>query len=66
MRFSTFYLKSKSVSSESSFLRNLCGMVEYKMLKSKAEIDLTFFSTLILFSLVNKRRILPNLELLTA
>ena len=41
-------------------------MVEYKMLKSKAEIDLTFFLTLILFSLVNKRRILPNLKLLTA
>ena len=36
------------------------------MLKSKAEIDLTFFLTLILFSLVNKRRILPNLKLLTA
>ena len=41
-------------------------MVEYKILKSKAEIDLTFFLTLILFSLVNKRRILPNLKLLTA
>ena len=52
MRFLTLDLKKKLITSESTFSRSLCGMVIDKMLSSKAEIDLTFFLTLILFSLV--------------
>ena len=48
----TFDLKTKLITSESTFRRSLSGMVAYKMLNSKAEIDLAFFLTLILFSLV--------------
>ena len=36
----------------STFRKSLCGMVLDKMLKSKAERDLAFFLTLLLFSLV--------------
>ena len=52
MRFLTLDLKTKLITSESTFRRSLCGMVVDKMLNSKAEIDLAFFLTLILFSLV--------------
>ena len=33
-------------------MKSLCGMVAHKVLKSKFEIDLAFFLTSILFSLV--------------
>ena len=52
MRFLTLDLKTKLIATESNFWRSLCGMVVDKMLNSKAEIDLAFFLTLILFSLV--------------
>ena len=52
MRFLTLDLKTKLIISESTFRRSLCRMVVYKMLKSKVEIHLAFFLTLILFSLV--------------
>ena len=52
MRFMTLGLKTKLIISESTFRRSLCRMVVYKVLKSKVEIDLAFFLTLILFSLV--------------
>ena len=52
MRFLTLDLKTKLITSESTFRRSLSGMVVYKILNSKAEIDLAFFLTLILFSLV--------------
>ena len=38
--------------SKRTFWRSLYGMVVYKVLKSKVEMDLAFFLTLILFSLV--------------
>ena len=34
------------------FRRSLCGIVVYKVIKSKVEIDLAFSFTMILFSLV--------------
>ena len=52
MRFLTLDLQTKLITSESTFRRSLCGMVVDKMLSSKAEIDLSFFLTLILVSLV--------------
>ena len=52
MRFLTLDLKTKLITSESTFRRSLCGMVVDKMLSSKAENDLAFFLILILFSLV--------------
>ena len=52
MRFLTFDLKTKLITSESTFRRSLCGMLVDNMLNSKAEIDLAFFLTLIWFSLV--------------
>ena len=52
MRFLTLDLKTKLITSKSIFRRSLSGMVVYNMLNSKAEIDLAFFLTLILFSLV--------------
>ena len=52
MRFLTLDLKTKLIISESTFRRSLCRMVMYKVLKSKVEIDLAFFLTLIFFSLV--------------
>ena len=52
MCFLTLDLKTKLITSESIFRRSLYGMVVDKMLNSKAEIELAFFSTLILFSLV--------------
>ena len=52
MRFLTLDLKAKLITSESTFRRSLYGMVVYKVLKSKVEIDLAFFLTLNLFSLV--------------
>ena len=51
MRFLALDLSTKLKTSESTFWC-LCGMVVYKVLKSKVEIDLAFFLTLILFSLV--------------
>ena len=45
-------LKTKLITSESTLMRILCEIVLYKMLKSKGEIDLPFFMTLILFSLL--------------
>ena len=41
-----------SIISKRTFWRSLYGMVVYKVLKSKVEMDLAFFLTLILFSLV--------------
>ena len=52
MRFVTLDLKTNLITSESTFRRSLCEMVVYKVLKSDVEIDLAFFLTLILFSLV--------------
>ena len=52
MRFLTFDLKTKLITSESTFRRSLCGMVLDKMLNSEAETDLAFFLTLLLFILV--------------
>ena len=52
MRFLTLDLTTKLITSESTFRKSLCGMVLDKMLKSKAERDLAFFLTLLLFSLV--------------
>ena len=52
MRSLTLDLQTKLITSESNFTRSFSGMVVYKMLNSKAEIDLAFFLTLILFSLV--------------
>ena len=52
MRFLTLDLKTKLITFESTFRRSLCGMVVYEMLNSKAKIDLAFFLTLILISLV--------------
>ena len=47
MRFLTLGLKTKLIISESTFRRSLCRMALYKVLKSKVEIDLVFFLTLI-------------------
>ena len=47
MRLLTLDLKTKLITSESTFRRSLCGMVVDNMLSSKAEIDLAFFVTLI-------------------
>ena len=52
MRFLTLDLKTKLIIFESTFRGSLCRMVEYKVLKSKVEIDLAFFLTLTLFSLM--------------
>ena len=52
MCFLTLDLKTKLITSESTFRRSLSMMVVNKILNSKAEIDLAFFLTLILFSLV--------------
>ena len=52
MRFLTLDLKTELITSESTFRKSLSGMVVYKILISKAEIDLAFLLILILFSLV--------------
>ena len=52
VRLLTLDLKTKLITSKSTFRRSLFGMVVDKMLSSKAEIDLAFILTLILFSLV--------------
>ena len=44
-------LNIKLITSKSTF-RSLCGIVVYRVLKSKVEIELAFSLTLILFSLV--------------
>ena len=67
MCFLTLDLKTKLITSESTFRRSLCGMVVDKMLSSKAEIDLAFFLTLILLSLVAiGKKMLHNPDFLTA
>ena len=48
MCFPTLDLKTKLISSENTF-RSLCGMVVYKILMSKVEIDLALFLKLIFF-----------------
>ena len=48
--FLTSDLKKKLIASAGTFRRNLCKMVEYKVLQSRVEID--SFLTLILFSMV--------------
>ena len=63
MRFLTLVLKTKLITPESTFRMTLCGMIIYKVLKSKDEIDLVFFLTFILFSIVtfgNKFRTIQN------
>ena len=45
-------LKTKLITSESTVMTSLCGMVVYKVQKSKIQIDLAFCLRLILFSLV--------------
>ena len=63
MRFLTLVLNTKLISPESTFRITLCGMIVYKVLKSKDEIDLVFFLTFILFSIVtfgNKFRTIQN------
>ena len=63
MRFLTLVLKTKLITPESTFRMTLCGMILYKVLKSKDEIDLVFFLTFILFSIVtfgNKFRTIQN------
>ena len=52
MRLLTLDLKTKLIILESTLRRSLCGMAVDKMLSSRAEIDLGFFLTLILFRLV--------------
>ena len=53
------------MSTESAVMRNLYGMVVYKVLKLKVKIDLTFFITLILFGLVTiGKEFLHNREFL--
>ena len=44
MRFLTLDLMAKLITSESTFRRSLCGMVIYKVLKTKVEIDLAQMS----------------------
>ena len=50
--FSDFRFETKLIISESTFRRSLGRMAVCKVLKSKVEIDLAFFLTLILFSIV--------------
>ena len=50
MHFLTLDLKTKLITSERTFRKNLCRMVLYKVLQSKIEMD--FFLKLILFSIV--------------
>ena len=64
MSFLTSDLNAKLIIYEISFMGSLCGMVLYKVPKSKVEIDLAFFLTLV-FS-YNWKRILHNPEFLTA
>ena len=52
VRFLTLDFKAKLITSESTFRRSLYGMILDKMLNSKVEINVAFFLTLILFSLV--------------
>ena len=52
MTFLTLDLITKLITSESTSRWILCGMDVYKVPKSKVQIDLGFFLTLILFSLV--------------
>ena len=49
---------------DKEFRRSLCGMVLYKVLNSNVEIDLAFFLTLILFSLVviGKKFVQPSIS----
>ena len=50
--FSDFRFEDRITTSERIFMSGFFGMVAYNVLKSKVEIDLAFFLTLILFSLV--------------
>lgn len=45
--FANLGLKVKLIICESNFVRSVCGMVVYEVLKSKNEIDLILFLTLI-------------------
>ena len=40
-------LKTKSITSERTFIRGLCEIVVYKVSRAKVEIDLAFYLTLI-------------------
>ena len=52
MCFLTLDLKTKLITFKSTLMKSLYGMTVYKVLRSKVEIELAFFLTLILFSLV--------------
>ena len=56
MHFQSLDLRTKLRASENTFMRILRGMVVYKVLKSKAEIDFSFFLTQNLFSLVTNEK----------
>ena len=56
VHFLSLDLRTKLRASQSTFMRILRGMVVYKVLKSKAEIDFSFFLTLNLFSLVTNAK----------
>ena len=40
MRFLTLDLKTNLKTSENIFMRSLCGMLVYKVLRSKVEVDI--------------------------
>ena len=52
MCFLTLDLKTKLITFKSTLMKSLYGMTVYKVLRSKVEIELAFFLTLILFSLM--------------
>ena len=54
MHFLTLDLKTKLIIYESTFMRNLYGMVVYKVLKSKVGIDLVFFWIFSLVAIYNE------------
>ena len=64
MRFLTLDLKTKLITSESTFRRSLCRMVVYEVLQLKVKIDV--FLTWILLSIVQSEKILHFPEFLTA
>lgn len=46
MRFLTLDFKMNDITSESTFMRCICGTVVHEMLKSKVEKDFAFFSNI--------------------
>ena len=52
MCFLILDLKTKLITFKSTLMKSLYGMTVYKVLRSKVELELAFFLTLILFSLM--------------